>query len=361
MMTDDFVLEPIPTPSVADSVPSDAVASGLPVPPIERIKLFSDSQWEEFILEWADSLRDEYARVERYGGSGDMGCDIVATCKDDEKQWDNYQCKRYQESLKPSDIWIEFGKLVYYSHRGDYSYPRRYSFVAPQGAGNKLSRLLKQPSDLKAEVIRNWDAYCLEKITDTTPVPLEGDLREYLDGLDFSIFDAIPPLKIIDAHAKTRWYIARFGGGLPQRPPVLSPPATPTAQEATYVRELLAAYASYLRREVESADDLGSETDLRDHFSDSRREFYSAESLRAFSRDTLPPGEFESLQDEIHSGIADDVRSDHEDGYRRVIAVVRSARMLQLTAHALISRLSIRDRGGICHQLANDSKVRWVR
>jgi hypothetical protein len=101
--------------------------------------------------------------------------------------------------------------------------------------------------------------------------------------------------------------------------------------------------------------------DLREHFHDARVEFYSAEGLRTFSRDTLPQGEFEKLQDEVHSGIKDDVRGAHADGYQRVLAVVRTARALQLTSNPLTTRIHTRDRGGICHQLANDGKVRWVK
>nr|QNO49118.1 hypothetical protein CPECMPGB_00038 [Methanosarcinales archaeon ANME-2c ERB4]QNO49155.1 hypothetical protein DBBAIPCH_00038 [Methanosarcinales archaeon ANME-2c ERB4] len=58
----------------------------------------------------------------------------------------------------------------------------------------------------------------------------------------------------------------------------------------------------------------------------------------------------------------DEIRSDHSDGYRRVIAVVKLARQLQVNAHALIAALTPLDRAGICHQLANDNEnVRWVR
>ncbi len=102
--------------------------------------------------------------------------------------------------------------------------------------------------------------------------------------------------------------------------------------------------------------------DLKDHFSESRIQFYSAESLRVFSRDTLPPGEFKKLQDEFYGGIMDEIRSDHPDGYRRVIAVVKLARILPISAHALTKALTLLDRAGICHQLANDNdKVRWVK
>jgi hypothetical protein len=83
--------------------------------------------------------------------------------------------------------------------------------------------------------------------------------------------------------------------------------------------------------------------------------------LRTFSRDTLPEGEFEKLKDEVHSGIKDDVRGDHADGYRRIVAAVKTARSLQLTCNPLTTRIHTRDRGGICHQLANDGKVRWVK
>lgn len=352
---------PLPSPVVRSNVTVEAVTSGQLIPAIERIKIFSDTQWEEFVLEWADSLRNRYGRVERCGGPGDMGRDIIATLKDDNDVWDNFQCKHYRDPLSPSDIWAELGKLVYYTYRGDYTYPRRYCFIAPQGAGTKLSNLLKKPDKLRAELIANWYDHCRLKITTRGPVELDGPFRAYLEGLDFSIFEAIPPLRVIDDHAKTRWHVARFGGGLPPREIAQLPPKKPADIEANYLRQLLDAYGDYLKRRVSSIKDISVEGDLSEHLNDSRIDFYSAESLRTFSRDTLPPGEFETLQDEFHTGIADEVRSDHADGYRRVIAVVKTARSLQLTAHPLITRLTTRDRGGICHQLANDSKVRWVK
>lgn len=352
---------PLPSPPAPAGVPADVVLAGPPIPAIDRIKLFSDKQWEDFVLEWADSLRDEYDRVDRCGGAGDMGRDVVATVKDGNGAWDNYQCKHYKDSLKPTDIWIELGKLAYYSRRGDYTYPRRYFFIAPQGAGTKLSNLLKKPEELRAGLIANWDAHCRSAITSTMVVDLDVALKAHIKALDFSIFDATPPLRIIDGHAKTRWHVARFGGGLPPRPATAMPPNEPADTETTFVRELFHAYGDHLKRSVNVVGDLAQATELREHFGDARLEFYSAESLRTFSRDTLPPGEFEKLQDEVHSGISDEVRGDHADGYRRVIAVVKTARVLPLAGHALHGRMSVRDHGGICHQLANDGKVRWVK
>ena len=346
-------------PSPAAVSPATVVA-GPPVPAIERIKLFSDSQWEEFVLEWAHSLRRTYARVERCGGAGDMGRDVIATCPGEQRVWDNYQCKHYDAPLTPSEVWVEFGKLIYYTFLGTFALPRRYYFVAPQGAGTKLSNLLKRPTVLRQELISQWDSHCRRGITSTQEIVLEGALRNYVDNMDFSLFDSVPPLTIIDQHATTRWHVARFGGGLPPRPPVAVPPAAPTVGEATYVRKLHEAYEERRQRSISSIDSLADAEGIQEHFADSRREFYSAESLRAFSRDTLPFGEFERLQDEVHSGIRDQVRASHPDGYSRVIAVVATARALQLTDHPLITCLSVRDRGGVCHQLANDDKVRWT-
>ena len=135
--------ESLPLPTI-HTVTSDYVDMGIPIPPIERVKLFSPLQWEEFVLEWADSLREIYHSIERIGGAGDMGIDILCICTPNNREWDNYQCKHYDHPLSPSDIWTEIGKLIYYSREGEYNYPRRYIFVSPQGAGTKLSNLLKK-------------------------------------------------------------------------------------------------------------------------------------------------------------------------------------------------------------------------
>lgn len=220
---------PVPAGGIAAS--ADVVAAGLPIPPIERIRIFSAGQWEDFVLEWADSLRDQYSIVERCGGAGDMGRDIIAFDKTSPAIWDNFQCKHYKTGLTPGDIWVELGKLVYYTYTKEYTYPRKYVFVAPQGAGTKLSNLLRKADKLKAQLIDNWEKHCKTGITSTAEVELNADLRTYLDALDFSIFEAVPPLRIIDQHAKTRWYATRFGGGLPVRPKVAPPPLAVAAYE----------------------------------------------------------------------------------------------------------------------------------
>ena len=354
---------PIPQPSTPPpGLAADVVASGLPVHPEDRVRLFSPDQWERFVQEWVDSLRDEYELVQRCGGAGDMGRDVIATAKGGTGVWDNFQCKHYKNALTPGDVWIELGKLAYYTLKGEYSYPRNYYFVAPQGVGPTLSNLLKRPHELRDGLLSNWNKACRTMITKTEVVECDAAMKAHIARLDFSIFRTRPLLHIIEAHANTRWYAARFGGGLPPRREPLTPPSTPTNNETVFVSELRRAYAEHLKQDVKDVDaGLATREDLREHFDDARIEFYSAEGLRTFSRDTLPPGEFERLQDEVHSAIKDDIRGEHADGYRRVVAVVKTARTLPLTSHPLTTRIHNRDRGGICHQLANDGKVRWVK
>jgi hypothetical protein len=344
----------------AASVPSSAdVIVGPPVPAIDRLRLFDASQWEQFVLEWADSLRARYESVERYGGPGDLGCDVVAYVRNGGGKWDNYQCKHYDHRLAPGDVWPEIGKLVVHTFRGDLTVPESYIFAAPQGAGTTLAKLLRQPDAVREGLLAAWDKSCRTRIS-SEPVELDEALRAYIAAFDFSIFSAVPPLRMLDEHAQTRWHAARFGSGLPARPPVPTPPVSPTTDEATYVGELLGAYAEHLGQAVGSVADLDSHAPLAEHFDDSRIAFYCAEGLRLFSRDTLPPGSFGALQDDVHAGIKDDVRDAHPDGYARVRAATRTAQSLALTAHALATSATVPDRHGICHQLANDGRVRWT-
>ncbi len=158
----------------------------------------------------------------------------------------------------------------------------------------------------------------------------------------------------------TRYYAHRFGGGLPNRPNTPSPPTSPAANEARYVQQLLDAYSDNLGRAFAAPADLASESPIADHFNRSRESFYSAESLRNFSRDTLPEGAYDSLKDEFYDGLIDTAEANHTDGLERVRRTCDAARALQVAGHALAGTLSVRDRAGVCHQLANDDRLTWV-
>ncbi len=354
---------PLPIPNPPPSVSLDIVTVGPPVPPLDRIRLFDDSEWEDFVLEWGHSLRTKYARVERSGGAGDMGRDVIGLVdENDDDVWDNYQCKHYASALTPTHIWLELGKLMHYTSIREFTYPRKYSFVAPRGAGTKLANFLRNGDQMRHELFQKWDQYCKEQITDTGPIHLDAAMRNYIESCDFSIFDYVPPLRLIEQHRSTPWHLHRFGGGLPERPTPDAPPPEPAPIEVVYLGKLMDAYAEHLGCSTCDAESIAENAELLEHYRDTRIEFYSAESLRTFSRDTLPGGSYEDLQGEVHHGIRDELRREHANGFQRLLSVIATARALQITSHALVVRMTVRDRGGICHQLANDSdQISWVR
>ena len=341
-------------------VTSKEIETGKHIAPVLRLRIMSADEWEDFILEWLDSLKKEYVKVERLGGAGDKGRDITAQV-DEKGLWDNYQCKHYDHPLRPSDIWTEIGKLVYYTAIEEFSCPRKYLFIAPQGVGTSLSDYLKDPEKLANGLRKNWDNHCKNKVTQTCQIELSS-MEEQIQKIDFSIFDYVTPSTIIEQHKKTFHFASRFGGGLPERKIPSKPPTQPTSEESEYLKKILKAYSDYNQQDISTIDDV-KDMDLVEHYKDSRIQFYSAESLERFSRDALPEGGFQSLQQEFLNGIKDEIRNPtHVNGYIRLLEVVKVARALQITSHALIECLMINDRGGICHQLANDNEsIMWVK
>lgn len=338
------------------------VISGIPIPKQARIEKFSDSEWEEFSEEYAFSLQNSYHKVQRFGGAGDKGLDVACFIKDHTFQggWDNYQCKFYDHSLYPGDVWLEFGKVIYYSYRGDYPAPNKYYFVAPQGIGTTLAMLVAKPDDLKKKVKEIWEEKIARKISSAFDAPLTGDLLNYFEGFDFSIFDSISVLQMVVSHAKTPFHAVRFGGGLPVRPESHKPPEEVGEDEKRYIHELLLAYGDCEGEKVADAQWLEMNQKYKNNLQRQRERFYSAESLRNFSRDNVPPGTFDNLQEEVYQGVIDICDSKYENGFEKMTATVSHSAILSIDSSPLRSVTKIIDKQGICHQLVNKEKLKWV-
>lgn len=352
----------IPAPTVASGpLAADRALQGTRFAPQQQILLYGPDEWEAFVQEWAHyALKAIYVQVQRFTGAGDRGIDI-AGFTDSQKLigvWDNYQCKHYDHGLYPSDIWIEVGKMLWYTFKGEFKPPRSYYFVAPRGVGTTLNGYLSNAAQFKAELIANWDKSCRTKITASQVIDLAGAFLDYVNSFDFTIFDAKTSLQLVEDHKSCACHVARFGGGLPERPSAPRPPEAIDAVESRYVEQLMEAYTDHTKQAV-SAAELNKWPKLKDHFLRQRVGFYHAESLRIFARDSVPPGTFESLQEDIYTGVIDTHDSAHADGFERVRAVTKAARDMQITANALIARSMPADRDGICHQLANEDRLRW--
>jgi hypothetical protein len=354
-----------PPPQSQTMLTAQAVQSGPYVPPLTRVLNYSPDDWESLVKEWAYyCLRQKYLRTERFTGANDKGIDIAGFV--DSRlllgEWDNYQCKRIAHPLQPNDVWVEIGKTLWYSFNGDYTPPRAYYFVGCRGIGPKLTHFLSNIPNLKRELIAAWNTHCKDEITETTAVLLIGSFAQYVEQFDFSIFQSMSPVQLLDEHKTTPCHIVRFGGGLPPRPLPGATPAQIGTNESVYVQKLMEAYSEHASATISALDDLSPDWPaLKDHFIRQREAFYHAESLRVFVRDKVEPGTFDSLQEEFHRGVIDTCNDDHLDGYRRVCAVTRTAQELPIDAHPLSVAVFVRDRHGICHQLANDDKLVWKR
>jgi hypothetical protein len=338
------------------AIGAEYVAFGVPIPKQKRIELFSSDDWEAFTEEWGLSLEHQYYSVKRHSSSGDKGLDVVGMHVSDQMAdgYDNYQCKHYKAALAPSDIWVELAKVIFYTMRGDHPVPSSYYFVAPKGIGTKLLKLLGDSEKLKSGLKDNWSAYCAKNITNNE-VELTEEIIEYIDHFDFSIFKSKSSAELIEGHSKTPFHSVRFGGGLPQRPSHVVP-ETQQIEETRYTEQLTEAYSDNSKTDV-TRDNLGA---FAKDYQIQRERFYSAEALKNFARDSVPPGTFDELLNEAFNAVYDTAVSDHPCGLNRMRAVLSQSTVATFSSSPLISRILEQDKKGMCHQLANENKLKWV-
>lgn len=329
--------------------------------PWQVIQSYDDKNWEHFITEWSEGFNPPYQQVVLLGGAGDKGRDIVAYIgepSDPASPWDSYQCKHYENPLTPTDIYVELAKLCFYTHRGDYSIPRRYRFVSPRGVGTKLHDLLKKPDNLRAELLANWEKYCRKGIQ-SEEVPLDAELRKYIESFDFSIVWFLTPQEILTQHERTKFWYRRFKVEPPTRPEVADPPVEVKSTELGYIQCLLDAYSDHLKRAIATVDQLAGTSRLQQHFKRSRYSFYSADALARFSRDHFSSQAFDAVKGHIRDGVIDVTLANHADGFQCVLEVTKTAATLQPPASEITPHVSPADKIGLCHHLANDGVMKW--
>lgn len=349
---------------MASYTTSFKINNGKNILPIKRLEIFSADDWEVFVEEWLDLKKAQYFAIERFGGAGDKGRDVAAYVTDPKKAsyiWDCFQCKHYDRPLMPSQVWLEFGKIIYYTYNGDYPAPRKYYFVAPKGCGTSFSTLLSNADGIKKGVLAQWKKEISESITSGANYELTPSLKAYIDKFDFSIFEKIQPKAVIEEHKKHPNHLQWFGGGLPDRE-ILNEADIPigiSPTETEYVTQLVKAYGSAAHATYNSLADVPMDSKHYDHFKRARISFHHAEQLRNFSRDNLPNGTFELLQTEIYDGIVNTIEGTYANGYEKVKAVETQSTVVPITSNALREVTNIKDKTGVCHQLCNDKKLNW--
>lgn len=353
----------IPDCSEVIDVTAAKTFSGKILTPKQHLLLFDADDWEQFIEEWAQFQKQQYLKVARLGGAFDYGIDVA--CFKSEKgfqgQWHNFQCKYYKGApLTPGTALPEIGKVLWHAFKKRITMPQKYFFFAPKDCGASLKKLLLDAPTLTQHLFEKWDDWCKDSITSTQSVELDGEFLEFVKDQSFEVFQYKPTHEVIEEHRQTPFFIPRFGGGLPDRPKSEKPPEEIAEIEARYVDQLFEAYSDALQSCI-SSENLGSDAKLEAHFNRQRESFFQAESLKTFARDTVPFGTFESLQEEIFTGVIDICENEFPHGLDRLNNVTNTAKQLALTSNGLIQVTKLQDRQGICHQLANEDRLVWVQ
>lgn len=350
-------LHDVPKPTLVDP---GVTLLGPPISPKARISLYSDVEWEEFVLEWVCALDENYVQIKRFGGAGDKGADIAAfkTVNGLEGAWDCFQCKHYAAQLALSDILPEILKIILATLNGNCVFPDSYQILAPRGCSTPCGRTLSSPEELKRAF--------LEKVADGVPL-VKGlkaeqisDIRAYAEGLDFSRFKSVELDAVLQVHGNTPWHAARFATALRPRPAALPAPDEPAVHETRYVQQLVEVFAQRFPAEGLTSESIASNSKVGESFRRHRETFYKAESLRLYARDSVPPGTFEKLQDDIYGGVVDTLEGEHPSAHSKMTSVLGLVGQLDLNRHRLITVAEIDDRKGICHQLANVDRIVWV-
>lgn len=359
---------PIPIYKPKYMVTNNDTILGDVIDPIKRMNLFSADEFESFIELWVtEALKKEYEKVVRASGAGDKGRDVIAYVSESDlqKEWDNFQCKHYKSALAPSDIWVELGKLCYYTFIGEYTIPRNYYFVCQNGVGTTLNSYLEKPEKLKELLIKDWHKYCENKISSKVQIKLTEELKSHIEKIDFKIFKHKTPMELVNSLEGSILFATIFGGGLKKRRemPTL-PPSDIDKGELIYTKKLFRAYESKLgcKDDYVNEDTLKDHEVLKRHFERQRVHYFTAMTLLDLERDTRPNNNewISSLKDEVYEEIIDTLEREYDNGYLRVVEVTDRARLMNHQAHPLVNMITSNDKHGICHHLANDEKIDWV-
>lgn len=182
--------------------------------------------------------------------------------------------------------------------------------------------------------------------------------------------NATPPSKLTTFPTQTIYYDKTDGklhiGNVEiSIPKELEPPQDIAPEEEIYVRELLAAYAEAIKSGELKKSDLDSlPKKYKRNFSDQRINYYSAVRIDRFIRESFEKGEIQAdkWKNETLDYIKDTLWDDYDDGYKRLLAVMK--KVVDCSTTSVVSNIQNlvgpKEKKGTCHLLVNDGKVHWV-
>lgn len=137
--------------------------------------------------------------------------------------------------------------------------------------------------------------------------------------------------------------------------------------ESGYISALCNAYAEALSRDEVTVDDIPNlPRKYQMNFYDQRKAYLSAESIQRSISEVYEDGEnqFDILKEDAFGGIKTTYYDEYDNGYRRLLEVLKKISDIQLTKSKLMlikNLIGNLERLGIVHILVNDETIKsWV-
>ncbi len=320
---------------------------------LRHIMAMGDDELELFVDSWMTRKRQAYVDTEVWAGTGDKGRDVACYVSKRrlEGPWHLFQCKQLRTPLTLPNALKELGKVFYHAAAGDYTLPEEYVFVAPRNVSRPMKELVAAPERLRQAMLDKWEEHCANAITPA--------IQTLINGYDFSkvsVRDALRMLKDPDAVAT----MVQFFGHDPGDWEVGEIPAEEQAEECTYLRQLVGAYADRSGASFSGVADVVAHGEYRDHLADQRVRFFHAAFFKRHYRDNTPEQMMTDFQEEIYHGVIETYREDAPDALTRIDNVMKQANAVY-PGGVLGRHGRVQVRQGICHHFANENRFVWKR
>ncbi|AGX41923.1 ABC-three component system protein [Clostridium saccharobutylicum] len=199
-------------------------------------------------------------------------------------------------------------------------------------------------------------------------------IDDIIDGHETSspVITATPPVnpKIKEVPATTVYFDdsdgkLHIGNTTISLPKELQPPSDIAPEEDIYVRKLLIAYADAMKSGLLTKENLESlPIKYQRNFKEQRINYYSAERINRFVRESIVNGEeqFIKWKSDTYDYISDTLWDDYDDGYRRLISVLK--KVIDSSTTSIVDNfknlIGPKEKKGVCHLLADDGTINWV-
>ncbi|MCK9286314.1 MAG: hypothetical protein M0P29_01950 [Sphaerochaetaceae bacterium] len=146
----------------------------------------------------------------------------------------------------------------------------------------------------------------------------------------------------------------------------ITPPEDIAQEEIPYIKALFAAYAQATGMASVTKDNLYTLSErYRRNYSDQRENYYNAARVERSVREIFENGEqeFGKIKEDAYDGVVDVCWNDFDDGFKRLLAVLKQVTQITLTKSFLTQikdLINNSEKKGICHMLVNDGKIQWV-